>query len=118
MAKEQTGRISGSVHEEERNLYGYAHCIGRSGAVSAEISIQQQQPGEETDGLHGQRSGGSVVQAGMGDAGYRKIVQLLLTEEGILYTIIRGEKKNGRCVHDPVYAPLGKEKIRRCRSEE
>lgn len=33
--------------------------------------------------------------AGLGDAGHRKIMQLLLTGADILYTIIRGEKIAG-----------------------
>lgn len=56
----------------------------------------------------------------MGDAGYRKFVQILLTEQGILYTIIRGKRKTGvvHMLYGLVYASSKKKKTERCRSEE
>lgn len=58
----------------------------------------------------------------MGDAGHRKFMQILLTEESILYTIIRGERKTGVVYlfmwHRTVHALSKKEKRRRRRSEE
>lgn len=49
-------------------------------------------------------------------------MQILLTEQGILYTIIRGEGKTGvvqpYILHGLVYAPPEEKKTERCRSEE
>lgn len=63
-----------------------------------------------------------MEQAGLGDAGYTKFMQILLTEQGILYTIIRGRGKTGvlqpYILHGPVYAPPEEKKTERCRSEE
>lgn len=63
-----------------------------------------------------------MEQTGLGDAGYRKFMQILLTEQGILYTIIRDKGKTGvvqpYILHGLVYAPPEEKKTERCRSEE
>lgn len=63
-----------------------------------------------------------MEQTGVGNVRHRKFVQILLTEESILYTIIRGERKTGVVYlftwHSPVHVLSKKEKRRRRRSEE